>query len=257
MAATAGAEAPWVVVPSRPSAAGAGPGAAPAAAAAASGGLAKPLSLAAAHECVASLAALQSRLRDLTGRSQALQAALEARLGPEQRRRRQQAALAAAAAEAAACRQRAEQMQRQVEEVRAATVAARKVAVVRAQALVTTLKVMQAADRRVRCGGGSGAGEGAAGLPGCCFGFLGFGCSAGIATVLHAPGSDCLTLRAVAPPPPPPHRRSEAEAALRGEEGRGALAAALRELVARRCQMVCQLGAIFQLGPTPGERCSP
>jgi hypothetical protein len=28
--------------------------------------------------------------------------------------------------------------------------------------------------------------------------------------------------------------------------------AALRELVARRCQMVCQLGAVFQLGPTTG-----
>lgn len=44
----------------------------------------------------------------------------------------------------------------------------------------------------------------------------------------------------------------EAEASLRGEAGRGALAATLRELVAQRCQMVCQLGAIFQLGPTQG-----
>lgn len=52
------------------------------------------------------------------------------------------------------------------------------------------------------------------------------------------------------PLPPPPC--SEAEASLRGEEGRGALVATLRELVARRCLMVCQLGAIFQLGPTPG-----
>ncbi len=55
----------------------------------------------------------------------------------------------------------------------------------------------------------------------------------------------------------------KAEAALRGEEGRGALTAVLRELVARRCHMVCQLGAIFRLGPTagahiayvPGGRC--
>ena len=37
-----------------------------------------------------------------------------------------------------------------------------------------------------------------------------------------------------------------------GEEGRGALVAVLRELVARRCQMGCQLGALFQLGPTAG-----
>lgn len=51
---------------------------------------------------------------------------------------------------------------------------------------------------------------------------------------------------------PLPTACSEAEAALRGEEGRGALTAVLRELVARRCQMVCQLGAIFRLGPTAG-----
>jgi hypothetical protein len=48
----------------------------------------------------------------------------------------------------------------------------------------------------------------------------------------------------------------EAEESLQGEEGRGSLVAALRELVARRCQMVCQLGAVFQLGPTTGAlRC--
>jgi hypothetical protein len=45
----------------------------------------------------------------------------------------------------------------------------------------------------------------------------------------------------------------EAQAALRGESGRGALVAVLRELVARRCLMVCQLGSILQLGPTAGE----
>ena len=33
------------------------------------------------------------------------------------------------------------------------------------------------------------------------------------------------------------------------------MAAAMRELVARRCQMVCQLGAAFWLGPTPGAFC--
>eukprot|EP00887_Chlorella_sp_A99_P000545 scaffold17.g545.t1 len=44
-------------------------------------------------------------------------------------------------------------------------------------------------------------------------------------------------------------RLADAEASLAGEEGRGRLVAALRELVARRCLMVAQLGAIFKVGP--------
>lgn len=92
---------------------------------------------------------------------------------------------------------------------------------------------------------------------------------------IEAQAGSCLSSRSTAPRPPllaaaclllvrsPPARqlgwppasprRREAEASLRGEAGRGALVAVLRELVAQRCQMVCQLGAAFQLGPTQGQ----
>ena len=47
------------------------------------------------------------------------------------------------------------------------------------------------------------------------------------------------------------HRRITAgEASLEGEEGRGRLEGALRELVARRCLMTAQLGWILRLGPS-------
>lgn len=111
----------------------------------------KALTLASAHQCVSSLVALQSRLRDLAGRSQALQQQMAQRLGPEQQRRQQNAALAALADEAARCRRQAAEVQQQVADVQAAAAAAKKQATVRAQALVTVLKVMTAADRRVRC----------------------------------------------------------------------------------------------------------
>lgn len=111
----------------------------------------KALTLASAHQCVSSLVALQSRLRDLAGRSQALQQQLAQWLGPEQQRRQQNAALAALADEAARCRRQAAEVQQQVADVQAAAAAAKKQATVRAQALVTVLKVMTAADRRVRC----------------------------------------------------------------------------------------------------------
>lgn len=107
------------------------------------------LTLAGVQQCITSLAALQSRLRDLAGRSQALQAALAARMEPQRQRQQQQAALAALAGEAARCRQRESEVQQQLAEVQAATAAVSKQATVRAQALVTTLKVMQAAGRRV------------------------------------------------------------------------------------------------------------
>jgi hypothetical protein len=44
-------------------------------------------------------------------------------------------------------------------------------------------------------------------------------------------------------------RISAGETALKGEEGRGRLAVALRELIARRCLMTVQLGWILRLGP--------
>lgn len=113
------------------------------------GGGAKAITLASACQCVASLAALQARLRDLAGRSQALQQQLAAGLEPRQRRRQQDAALAALGAEAEGCRRRADEAQRELAELRAAAAGNRKLATVRAQALVTSLKVMQGADRRV------------------------------------------------------------------------------------------------------------
>lgn len=45
-------------------------------------------------------------------------------------------------------------------------------------------------------------------------------------------------------------RITAGEASLDGEEGRGRLAGALRELVARRCLMTAQLGWILRLGPS-------
>ncbi|KAL4854482.1 UV radiation resistance associated protein [Chlorella vulgaris] len=153
---------------------------------------AKTLTLAGTYQYITSLAALQGRLRDLVGRSQALQQQLAEALGPEAVRQRQQQQLRDSALEGERCRQRAAEVRGEVAEVQAEATGARKQATVRAQALVTTLKVMQASSRRM----------------------------------------------------------GEAQAALRGEAGRGALVAVLRELVARRCLMVCQLGSILQLGPT-------
>lgn len=125
--------------------------AATAAAVAAAPGVAGPrvLTLAGVQQCITSLAALQGRVRDLAGRSQALQAALAARLRPQRQRQHQAAALAALAGDAERCRRQAAEVQQQLSEVQTATAAAAKQATVRAQALVTTLKVMQAADRQV------------------------------------------------------------------------------------------------------------
>lgn len=109
----------------------------------------RTLTLAGVQQCVTSLAALQGRVRDLAGRSQTMQAALAARLEPRRRGQQQSAALAALAGEAAHCRRQAAEVRQQLAEVQAATAAAARQATVRAQALVTTLKVMQASERRV------------------------------------------------------------------------------------------------------------
>jgi hypothetical protein len=44
----------------------------------------------------------------------------------------------------------------------------------------------------------------------------------------------------------------DAQESLQGEQGRGRLVGLHRELVARRCLLVCQLGHIFQLGSMTG-----
>ena len=142
----------------RPSGSGSSSRAAVAAGGGGGGGSVKTLTLASAHQCVASLVALQSRLRDLWGRSQALQQQLGQRLEPERQRQQQDAVLVALAAEAARCRSQAAEVQERVAEVQAAAAALKKQATVRAQALVTVLKVMQAAERRVGCGGLEGQG---------------------------------------------------------------------------------------------------
>ena len=41
---------------------------------------------------------------------------------------------------------------------------------------------------------------------------------------------------------------------MRGDEGRGRLAAVQRELVARRCLMATQLARVLRVGPITGER---
>lgn len=124
----------------------------PASAAGAAGpGGSRLLTLVGAHQCITSIVALQSRLRDLAGRSQALQEQLQQRLGPRQQQQAQQHSLAALAQDTARCRQQAAEAQRELAEVQAAAGAAKKLTTVRSQALVTTLKVMQAADRRIGC----------------------------------------------------------------------------------------------------------
>jgi hypothetical protein len=110
---------------------------------------AKTLTLAGTYQYITSLAALQGRLRDLVGRSRALQQQLAEALGPEAVRQRQQQQLRDAALEAERCRQRAAEVRGEAAEVQAEAAAAKKQATVRAQALVTTLKVMQASSRRM------------------------------------------------------------------------------------------------------------
>ena len=119
-------------------------------------GVAKPLTLAGVQQYVTSLAALQARLRDLAGRSQALQQQLRLRLGLEHERHLQQHALAGLGGEAARCRRQAADLHEHLADMQAATVARKKQATVCAQALVTTLKVMQAASRRVGCANAHG-----------------------------------------------------------------------------------------------------
>lgn len=55
------------------------------------------------------------------------------------------------------------------------------------------------------------------------------------------------------PPTPPWHRKlRDAQESLQGDQGRERLVGLHRELVARRCLMVVQLGRIFRLGPITG-----
>ena len=151
--------------------------------------LGTPLAASAIQQCIVSLLALQHRLDQLQQQSEQQALALDARLRERQQARQQQESLAACRRRVERLRRRAAQAAAALEEAHGAAAAARRGAAVRAQALVTTLRVLQAAEQRL----------------------------------------------------------GNAEASLHGEEGRGRLMAALRELVARRCLMVARLGRIFQV----------
>lgn len=105
------------------------------------------LRLADVQQSLRSLAGLRERLLSLQARSQGLQQRLGAALAAQAEREQAAKEAAAARLEAASASRRAERAAAAAERIREQAARARRLTLLRSQALVTTLKALQAGER--------------------------------------------------------------------------------------------------------------